>query len=334
MTHLPVDQLESNVERVSDPTPRIKLVLSEIWKTILSGIFVLWAAVTATFVAIQIAPGDTVSVLLGENRDDPALRQQAIERWGLDQPVWSQYLLYLKRIPQGDFGISYNLRKPVSELLLEAIGPTIQLTIAAALGAILIAVLVTLVTSVNSKFVRGFSSLMELILISTPSFWLGIVLLYLVSFRLGWFSVIEVGSWQALVLPAASLAIPIGAYLSQILREGIDKAMEQPFALTARTRGLSKPAVRFRHGFRHGGLPALNILGLIIGGLLGGAVIIEQVFGRPGIGQIAVDAVTVKDVPLILGVTIVSTAAFVLVSTIVEIVSTVIDPRSTRKQLV
>jgi peptide/nickel transport system permease protein len=292
-----------------------------------SGIFVLWVAVSLTFVAVQLAPGDTVSLLLGENRDDPVLRAQTIERWGLDQPVWVQYLTYLARIPTGDLGISYTLRRPVADLIWTGIGPTFQLTAAAALSAIVLAVLGAVLTTAPIRGLRPFAAVVELVLLSAPPFWLAIVLLWGVSFRLGWFSIVQQDSWQALVLPTAALALPIGAYLTQVLVEGVERALTQPFVTTARARGISRFAARARHALRHAALPAVHLIGLIVGSLLGGAVIVEQVFGRPGLGQLAVDAVTVKDIPLILGIALVSTAAFIAVSTVVDLIGTAIDPR-------
>lgn len=294
---------------------------------ILAAVFVLWVAVSVTFVAIQLAPGDTVALLLGENRDDPVLRAQTVERWGLDQPLWSQYLTYLGRIPSGDLGVSYTLRKPVSDLIVMGIGPTFQLTAAAAVSAILIAVIAAVTTTAPIPGLRRIAAAVELVLVSAPPYWLAIVLLWGISFRLGWFSIVDQASWQSLVLPTASLALPIGAYLSQILVEGLEKAMAEPFVVTARARGISLLAARSRHALRHAALPAVHLVGLIVGSLLGGAVIVEQVFGRPGLGQLAVDAVMVKDVPLILGITLVSTAAFVLTSAVVDLIGLVIDPR-------
>jgi peptide/nickel transport system permease protein len=296
-------------------------------RRIAAGVFVLWVAVTITFVAIQLAPGDTVALLLGENRDDPVLRAQTIARWGLDQPLWVQYVTYLARIPSGDLGISYTLRKPVSELIVMGMWPTFQLTAAAAIGAVLIAVAVAVLTTAPIPGLRRVAAAIELVVVCAPPYWLAIVLLWAVSFQLGWFSIVQQGSWQALVLPTASLALPIGAYLSQILVEGLDRAMAEPFVTTARSRGISLLAARARHALRHASLPVIHLVGLIVGSLLGGAVIVEQVFGRPGLGQLAVDAVMVKDVPLILGITLVSTAAFVICSAMVDLIGMAIDPR-------
>lgn len=290
--------------------------------------FVLWAALTLTFIAVQFAPGDTVSLLLGENRNDPQLRAETIARWGLDQPAWVQYLTYLQRIPSGDLGISYTLRKPVGELIAAGFGPTVTLALTAAAVAVVLAILGALVTTSRIRALRPLSNVVELIVVSAPPFWLAIVLQWAISFQLGWFSVVQQGSWQALVLPVAALALPISAYLTQILVEGIDNAMAQPFTVTARSRGISHLAARTTHALRHASLPAIHMIGLIIGSLLGGAVIVEQVFSRPGLGQLAVDAATVKDIPLILGISLVSTAAFVVVSTLADIVGAAVDPRT------
>ncbi|MDR1635217.1 MAG: ABC transporter permease [Bifidobacteriaceae bacterium] len=296
-------------------------------RRVLSALLVLWIAVSLTFLAIQLAPGDTVSLLLGENRDDPELRAATIERWGLDQPVWVQYFTYLARIPKGDLGVSYTMRQNVSDLLAEGAGPTITLALTATVVALIIAVLATLINTAPVKGLRAVTSGIQLVILSLPPFWLAILLLTVVSFRWGWFSIIETDSWQALVLPTLALAIPSGFFLTQVLSDGVFRAIEQPFAVSARARGLSPAAVRYRHAVKHAALPVVNLVGLQIGGLLGGAVIVEQIFGRPGLGQLAVNAVIVKDVPLILGVTLVSTAAYVAASTTVDLVAIAIDPR-------
>ncbi|MDR1442619.1 MAG: ABC transporter permease [Bifidobacteriaceae bacterium] len=303
-----------------------------ITKRLGSALLVLWIAVTLTFLAVHIAPGDTVSLLLGENRDDPIARAQVISRWGLDQPIWSQYLTYLGRIPSGDLGVSYTLRRPVAELLAQGAAPTLILTFAATVTSLLIALVATLINTAPVRGLRAATSGIQLVVLSLPPFWLAILLLTVVSFGWGWFSIVDQNSWQALVLPTLALAIPMGFYLTQVLSDGVFRAIEQPFAVTARSRGLGPAAVRYRHAFRHAALPAVHLVGLSVGGLLGGAVIVEQIFGRPGLGQLAVSAVTVKDVPLILGVTLVSTAAFIAASTVVDLIGIVLDPRLRRTQ--
>jgi peptide/nickel transport system permease protein len=290
-------------------------------------VFVLWAAITVTFAAVHVMPGDTVSLLLGENRNDPEMRAATIARWGLDQPIWAQYLIYLKRIPSGDLGTSYTLRKPVSTLIAEAMVPTFQLAAAALVVAVILGFLIAYATTGRIPFLRPAANTLELVFLSAPPFWLAIVLLALFSFRLGWFSVIDYNSAEGLVLPVAAIGLPMGFYIAQVLRDGIDRALEQPFALTARTRGLSWAGVRRHHALRHAALPAVTLIGLIAGGLLGGAVICETVFARPGLGQIAVSAVMVKDIPLILGIALVSTFAYIVASTSADLAGLALDPR-------
>jgi peptide/nickel transport system permease protein len=327
VTHPPGDP-RSTVETIIEPPfAAVRRVAWLVAKKLLGAVFVLWAAITATFIAIHLAPGDTVALLLGENRWDEELRAQTIARWGLDQPVWSQYITYLARIPKGDLGVSYNLREEVAILITDNFPFTLQLTLTSITLAVVVAAAFALVATARNRGLRTTLRGFELVILSFPPYWLALVLLAVVSFRWGWFSIIDHRSAEALVLPTFAMGVPMGFFLSQVLGDGIDRALEQPFAASARARGASLASVRLRHAFRHAGLPTIQLVGLSIGSLLGGAVIVEQIFGRPGLGQLAVNAVIVKDVPLILGVTLVSTAAFVTMSTLVDIVGTVLDPR-------
>ena len=288
---------------------------------------VLLAAVTVTFLAVYAAPGNTVDLILGEDQDNQQLRNEIIALWGLDRPILVQYVTYITGLFQGDLGISYILRKPVTDILGEQILSTVQLTAAAVALAAVLSVTISLLTSGRRGFARRIASGIELVLLSIPSFWLGIVALAIFSFQLGWFSVAGSSGLKSLVLPAAALALPIAGLLTQVLREGLDRALREPFTITARSRGISPLAVRTRHGLRHASLPGLQLAGIIVGSLLGGTVIVEQVFGRPGLGRITVDAVYGKDLPVVLGVALVAAATFVLVSTVVDVLSLLIDPR-------
>jgi peptide/nickel transport system permease protein len=315
------------IDQKTDNRRRFGLRTRMIVTRVAQAVFVLWAAITVTFLAIHAMPGDVVSLLLGENRNDDVLRASVIERWGLDQPVWSQYLIYLTRIPAGDLGTSYTLRKPVSELIAEMMVPTFQLAATALVVAVVLGFLIAYATTGRIPGLRSAANVLELIFLSAPPFWIGIVLLAVFSFQLGWFSVVDLSSWQSLVLPVAAIGLPMGFYMAQVLRDGIDRALEKPFSLTARSRGLSWAGVRQHHALRHASLPAIPLIGLIAGGLLGGAVITETVFARPGLGQIAVNAVLVKDIPLILGIALVSTFAYIVASTSADLIGVLIDPR-------
>lgn len=301
-------------------------VLGRVVGRVASAAGTLLAAVTLTFFAIQLAPGSTVDALVGEGPDTPEIRSQIIREWGLDHPLVVQYLGYLWRLLHGDLGTSYTLERPVADVLASQLLPTAKLAIAASVVAILLA-LVSAVVTAGRPWLRALASGSELVLVSMPSFWLGILLLAAFSFRLGWFPVSGDQGWAALVLPTLTLALPIAGILGQVLRQGLEWALEQPFSVTARSRGISRQTLLLRHGLRHSLIPAVTLSGWVIGGLLGGTVITEQVFGRPGLGQVALTAVNSQDIPVVLAVVLLSTLAYVVISGLVDLSYLVIDPR-------
>lgn len=291
-----------------------------------SGILVLWAAVTLSFISIQLAPGDIVSMLIGEQIRTPEVEAAIRAEWGLDQSLFEQYLAYLSRLVHGDFGRSYILRTEISGLVASQILPTLKLT-AAALGVAIVFAVASAVLTAGKRVPRSIASGLELTLISTPTFWLGILLLYVFSFTLKIFPVSGDRNLSALVLPALSLGLSLGAVLGQVLREGLERALEEPFALTVRSWGASDFVLRLRHGLRHAALPAVTLAGWLVGNLLSGAVITEAVFGRPGLGRITVDAVLAHDMPVVLAVAILSALIYVVMSTLVDILYLLLDPR-------
>ncbi len=204
--------------------------------------------------------------------------------------------------------------------------PTLKLTGLALVVSLVFAVLMA-VTTAHRRWGQRIAGSIELVLASTPSFWLGIVLLFIFSFTLRWFPVAGDRSFSSLVLPAFSLGLAQGAVVSQVLRRGLEDALDEPFVLTLRAWGLGNTVIRLRHALRHAALPAVTLTGWLIGGLLSGAVITEQVFGRPGLGKITVDAVLGKDLPVVLAVAIFSALVYVVLSTLVDILYLFIDPR-------
>jgi peptide/nickel transport system permease protein len=158
-------------------------------------------------------------------------------------------------------------------------------------------------------------------------FWLGILLLMVFSFTLRWFPVSGANGWQSIVLPSLTLALPTAGLLAQVLREAIEKTLDQPFVTTIRSRGVSELSIRARHVLRHALLPAVTLGGWLIGGLLGGAVITEKVFGRPGLGTVTLGAVLTHDVPVVLAVVLLAAFIHVAASTLLDILYLLIDPR-------
>ncbi|RKP57662.1 ABC transporter permease [Pararobbsia silviterrae] len=293
---------------------------------LVSAVLVLWSVVTLSFIAVQLAPGDIVSMLIGQQLSTPAIVAAVKQEWGLDAPLYLQYLRYVWRVLHGDFGRSYVLNTDVAPLVLGQLGPTLALTAAAFVVAFVFAVGLATLTA-GRRWSSRIASGIELVVTSTPSFWLGILLLFVFSFTLKWFPVAGDRGFASIVLPALSLGLAQGAIVGRVLRKGIERALDEPYALTVRSWGVGEFALRVRHALRHAALPAVTLTGWLFGSLLSGAVITEQVFGRPGIGQVIVDAVVSKDTPVILAIAMLSAAIYVALSTAVDLLYLLLDPR-------
>ncbi|AIR90438.1 ABC transporter permease [Pseudomonas cremoricolorata] len=293
------------------------------------GALVLWAVATLTFFALRLMPGDPVLAILGGPSSNPtpeAIEAARIE-YGLDKPLAVQYLLYLWRLLHGDLGVSYAQHLPVTRVLAEQGGATLQLTLAALLLAWLLVLLLTVVTAGRGRLVGGLASLAETLSASLPHFWLGVMLLAVFAFGLRWFPPAGSDGLASLVLPAFALAIPLAGFIAQVTRESLELTLEQPFVLTARTRGLSDLAVRFRHVLRHALLPGVSLSGWAIGALISGAVVCEVIFSRKGVGRQLYQAVQTQDMPLVIGISLVVAASYVLANILVDLLYQWIDPR-------
>jgi peptide/nickel transport system permease protein len=295
---------------------------------------VLWGAATITFVAVKLIPGDPVSILTGgENVVDQAERKALIGQYGLDRPLAVQYARYLGNALAGNFGESYQYRQPVITVIREAAVPTLQLAGGAVVLALLLSVGNALATAGRQTGLRTVLAGLELVLLSTPVYWIGIVLLTVFSFQLHWFPVTGNDGLAALVLPVIALSLPLAALLGQVLRDGLEESLSQPFALTVRTRGVSETALRLRHGLRHAALAVSTLTGTVLAGVLGGSILTETVFGRSGIGRIMLQAIMTRDMPLVLGLVMMSALAFVVINLLVDALYLVIDPRLRRAGL-
>jgi peptide/nickel transport system permease protein len=300
------------------------------WSRIISRLFtslvVAWASVTATFVALHALPGRIQDILAGD-LEYPGLREAIAAEWGLNRTLPEQYLDFLLRIFRGDFGTSYVLRQPVIEVVGSQLLPTVELALTAGVLAVVIAGGIALLTAGRGNFSREVASLVELVFASTPVFWLGILLLMAFSFNLRWFPVSGAEGWKSIVLPSITLALPTAGLLTQVLREAMEKTLDQPFVTTVRARGVGEFIIRWRHVLRQALLPAVTLGGWLIGGLLGGAVITEKVFGRPGLGTVTLGAVLTHDVPVVLTVVLLAAFIHVAASTLLDILYVLIDPR-------
>ncbi len=287
---------------------------------------VLWGAATLAFLAFRLIPGDAVSVMLGPQAQVSEEVKAGIRAdLGLDRPIWEQYLDHLGRVLRGDLGESYQLRMPVAEVIGRQLGATVQLAALALALALVLALAAAL--GARRGAARGIVVAVELIVLSSPVFWIGLVLLGVFAFGLGWFPVAGSRSAASLVLPAITLALPVAALIGQVLRDGLDAADREPFAETVRARGAGPLRFTWHHGLRHGAAGAMTLAAYLTGSLLGGAVLVETVFGRPGLGRVALAAITGRDLPVLTGIIMFSAVVFVVVTVIVELLHPLIDPR-------
>ncbi|GAA1934225.1 ABC transporter permease [Kitasatospora viridis] len=307
---------------------RLPGLLRAVLRRLVGAVAVMFGAATLAFAALQLIPGDPVATLLGPaTTTSPEVRQMIRHQLGYDQPVAVQYLHYLGGLLRGDLGQSYQLQRPVTDLIAEQLGPTVQLALSAVLLALLLAVLSAVATAGRPPALRALTSVWELIAVSTPSYWLGLVLLTAFSFQLHLFPVAGADGVAALVLPAVTLALPLAGTLAQVLREGLEAALGQPFAVTVRARGVGRATLVARHALRHAAVPLVTLTGWLTGSLLGGTVLVESVFGRPGVGSLVLSAVNSRDVPVVIGVVLLSALLFVVISAVVDLLYTVLDPR-------
>ncbi|GAA2064196.1 ABC transporter permease [Catenulispora yoronensis] len=303
-------------------------MLAPVARRLASALAVMTGAAAIAFAALQLVPGDPVQILLGQNNTaSPEVRAQIRARFGLDESVPLQFLHYLDHLVHGDLGQSYQLQQPVSGLISAQLRPTAQLMAGAMTVAVVLAVSSALLTAGRRPVLRAAAGFCELVAVSAPSYWVGIVLLTVFSFQLHVFPVAGDQDFASLVLPSITLGLPIAGLLAQVLREAMEAALGQPFVLTARARGVGQTGVRLKHALRHAAIPLVTLTGWLAGSLLGGAVLVENIFGRPGIGALTLQAATNKDMPVVIALVLVSALFFVLISTVVDLLYLLIDPR-------
>lgn len=290
----------------------------------------LWLVATLGFVVLQFLPGDPAEAALGGPGSQASAEALAAARdqYGLDDPLPVQYAHYLGSLVTGDLGRSYSQKQPVAHVIGPLLGPTLTLAALSLAAAWVLALLTAAVATGTSRVAARVATAVELVTSVLPGFWLAAVLIIVFATGLGWFPPVSGSSPSSLVLPVASLAIPLAGYLAQTMREGMLTALASPYAVAARTRGESSWGLRLRHALRHGLVPGINLSGWSFGYLVSGAVVVETVFARPGLGRSLLSAVTVRDVPLVLGVTLVSALGYVIVTVVADLLVRAVDRRS------
>lgn len=293
-------------------------------------LLVLWAAFTLSFILLQVLPGD--AILIKFQNPDMGLSPDQIAdmraAFGADVPLWQQYLHTLGNFLRGDLGFSIQNGVPVSALLAANLPATLQLAVLGFTLALLLALVIAFVSNlIGFGWLKSALQSLPALFVSVPTFWLGIVLIQIFSFRLKLVPIINPGEWIGLLLPIATLAIPISAPLAQILIRSIDSVQTQPFVAVARAKGASRSGVLWRHVARNAMLPVLTIAGILFGELIAGALITETVFGRSGLGQLTQQAVVNQDVAVLQAVVMISAAAFVFLNLLVDLLFPLLDPR-------
>ena len=296
---------------------------------------VLWGAYTITYFILYLLPGDPLSIMLsasGMEIDALSPEQLAKARayYGLDEGLLERYGKLLLGVLQGDLGQSLTLSRPVTEILAERLPQTLALA-----G---LAILLSLVGGIGLAYLTAYVRWQPLKIalarlpalgISVPVFWMGLLLIQVFAFGLGWFPATGSIGFESLVLPVITLAIPSAAVYAQVLQRGFQDIWREPYITTAYAKGLSRGQVQARHGFRNAALPLLTLIGLQVGNTVSGAVLVETIFARNGVGRLVQEAVLRQDISLVLGVVTVSAAAFVLVNLLVDLLYPILDPRIT-----
>lgn len=297
------------------------------------GLVVLWAAYTISFLILYLLPGDAATLFAGggdQEAIDPQLVAQLRSELGLDRPLWEQYLAALGKALTGDFGTSTQTGRPASDLLLESLPPTLALTACAFVLSVVFGVTLALAASLaRAQWLRNILSSLPPLGVSVPVFWIGLLLLQAFSFRLRLFPSMGNEGFESLVLPAVTIAIPSGAFIAQLLSRSLRSTLAQPYVEIVRAKGASERRVQLGHAFRNAAIPALTMVGVLIGGLLSGAVVTETVFSRLGIGRLVVTAVNNRDVPVVQAVVVFAALVFVVANLVVDLVYPLIDRRIT-----
>jgi len=300
-----------------------------------TGLLVLWAAFTLSFVLLQVMPGDAVLIKF-QNPDLGLSPQQIAEMrlaYGADSPLWQQYLHTLFAMLRGDFGFSVQAGVPVSAQIADNLPGTLRLALCGFLLATLLAF--TLAALSRQPALRGLRSLLQsapALFISIPTFWLGIALIQIFSFQLRWIPVINPSPWQGLLLPIVTVAVPISAPLAQILLRSIDEVSTQPFVAVARAKGASESRVLWRHVLRNAMLPVVTVIGLQVGTLLAGAILTETIFSWPGLGRWLIEALQRRDYPVVQGGVLLTAVLIILVNLLVDLLYGVVNPRIRHKK--
>jgi peptide/nickel transport system permease protein len=296
-------------------------------KRLAASLLILIGVSVVTFALTFMIPADPVAMLAGRNAT-PEVREQIRQQLGLDRPLTEQYARYLGRLAQGDLGRSYARKSDVGPLIASRLPPTLLLMI----GAIVAELLIGIPAGIYAASRRGrtgdkVAMTLSFLSVSTPQFVLGLTLLYLFAYLLSWFPLGGYGTFSHLILPALTLGLAGGGWYSRMMRSSMIEVLRNDYIRTARAKGMPEWRVISRHALRNAILPIVAMIGLDVGIFMSGVVVVENVFGWPGIGQLMWQAIQSLDIPVIMGVTTVAACFIVLGNLIADLLAPLIDPR-------
>ncbi|MCO5112648.1 MAG: ABC transporter permease [Bdellovibrionaceae bacterium] len=302
-------------------------MLSALIQRILLTIPVVFGVFTLTFFLIHWIPGDPVDLILGDLAN-PLDKQEMRTQLGLDQPLQTQYVRFLTSTSRGQLGTSLFSQKPVFEMIANRIGATIELSLASMLFAMLWGIPLGVIAAVKryTFFDRALVSL-GLVGMSFPGFFLGPLLIYLFAILLGWLPVGERGGIEHLILPALSLALPLGAILMRMTRASMLDVLHEDYVKVARAKGCSTFKIFFVHALRNALIPIITIVGLQFGSVLTGTVITETIFDWPGLGTLLFDAIQRRDYPLVQGCVLIIALIYIIVNFLTDMAYVLVHPK-------
>jgi len=288
---------------------------------------VLLGVTFLVFFIISLTPGDVASMILGNGATQESIIALR-EEMGLNDPTIVQYGSYMKDLLTGDMGNSYSTGKAVSGEIAQRFPNTLKLTVSAIILSVLISIPIGVISATRQySLFDNIGMIVALVGISMPSFWVGLILIIAFSLNLGWFPSGGMEGIMSLILPAFTLAIASTASITRTTRSSMLEVVRQDYINTAKAKGVSRSVVIRKHALKNALIPAITVIGLEFGVLLGGAVLTETVFSWPGIGRLMVESIQRKDTPMILGCIIVFAIAFSLVNLLIDILYSFIDPR-------
>jgi len=292
-----------------------------------AAILILLGVTAITFMLSYIVPADPVRMIAGRSAT-PETVESIRQQLGLDRPVWEQYGNYLLRLVQGDLGRSYVQKTEVATLVWSRLPATLLLMA----GAIFFELAIGLTIGIFAARKRGTATDRGIMIVSfagvsTPQFVVGLLLLYVFAYKFGWFPMSGYGTLGHLILPALTLGIAGGGWYARMIRSSMIEVLRQDYIRTARAKGLAERAVIVVHALRNAILPIIAMIGLDIGIFMSGAVVVESVFGWPGIGQLAWQAIQRLDIPIIMGVTLVAATGIVVGNLLADLIVSLVDPR-------